>query len=155
MYQFFASIHARPEQVDVGPQLPLEGAALPTLQVPPALLGHAFDRNFEDTLEALSRYERMFVEPDGSFVWVSSHSEPSWQVDGNLYDRDELLLFVDIKGNCPGDRFDQLLQALGWPDTVLMFQLTQHAVFLAEEQFRQYAARPNQPATAATPPPID
>lgn len=139
MYYFFASIHARPEEAEPGEAVQLAEASVPTLHVPRALVGQPFERNFEDTLETLARHERMFVEPDGSFVWVSSHEEPAWQVDGNLYDRDELLLFVDIKGSCPADRFDELLSALGWPGTSLMFQLTRQAVYLAEAEFRRVA----------------
>jgi hypothetical protein len=81
----------------------------------------------------------MFCEPDGSFVWVSSQGEPAWQVDGNLYDRNERLLFVDLKGTCPPREFDRLLGALGWPSTALMFQLTREAVFLDEAEFRRHA----------------
>lgn len=147
MYTFFASIHARPEEVQTGKRIALAGDEYETLEVPAALRGQPFERDFETTLDALGAWERMFVEPDGSFLWVSSHAEAPWQVDGNLYDRDELLLFVDVKGSCPRERFDQLLEVLGWPATPLMFQLTQAAVYLAESEFRRYVSpseRPNK-----------
>ena len=82
----------------------------------------------------------MYCEPDGSFVWVSSQGEPAWQVDGNLYDHNERLLFVDLKGTCPPREFDRFLAALGWPRTKLMFQLTREAVFLDEAEFRRLSA---------------
>ena len=97
--------------------------------------------SFEVASQRLGQLERMFCEPDGSFVWVSSQGDPVWQVDGNLYDRDERLLFVDLKGTCPPDQFDRLLSALGWPETKLMFQLTREAVFLDEAEFRRLSAR--------------
>jgi hypothetical protein len=81
----------------------------------------------------------MFCEADGSFVWVSPHGQRAWQVDGNLYDLGERLLFVDLKGTCPPHQFDRFLAALGWPDTRLMFQLTREAVFLDESEFRRWA----------------
>jgi fatty-acyl-CoA synthase len=46
------------------------------------------------------------------------------------------LLFVDIRGSCPAQPFNQLLSAFGWPATRLIFQLARQAVLLAEEQFR-------------------
>ena len=95
--------------------------------------------SFEETRERLSRLARMYCEPDGSFVWVSSQGEPAWQVDGNLYDLAERLLFVDLKGTCPGEALDQLLTAFGWPAMRVMFQLTREAVFLDEAEFRQWA----------------
>ncbi len=82
----------------------------------------------------------MFVEPDGSFVWVSSADEPRWQVDGNLFDRNGRLLLVDLKGTCDERRFDELLSVLGWPETPLVFELVREAVFVGEDTFRQYAS---------------
>lgn len=141
LYCFYASIHARPSEVESGPAVALAGQTYQTLHVPQALLSEPFERNFEDAVEAFSRWERMFVEPDGSFVWCSSQNATPWQVDGNLYDRDELLLFVDVKGACPKGEFDRFLGALGWPKTPLMFQLTREAVFLDEHEFRRWAAQ--------------
>ncbi len=84
----------------------------------------------------------MYIEPDGSFVWVSSRGEATWQVDGNLYDHLNRLRLVDLKGSCPAERFDQLLAALGWPRTQLVFQLVRAAVFLDELEFRRWALLP-------------
>jgi hypothetical protein len=86
----------------------------------------------------------MFVEPDGSFVWVSSNAAcdqaaPAWQLDGNLFDRNGRLLMVDLKGTCAEAEFDRLLAAFGWPTTPVMFQLSREAVFLDEPNFRRYA----------------
>ena len=44
-----------------------------------------------------------------------------------------------MKGTCPPQRFDELLAALGWPQTQLVFQLTRQAVFLDEAEFRRFA----------------
>jgi hypothetical protein len=97
-----------------------------------------FGRTFEEATEALGRLPRMFAEPDGSFVWVASH-EPAWQIDGVLYDGAGRLWYVELKGCCPQDAFDQLLLTLGWPQTPVAFQLVQEAVSLDEAGFRQYA----------------
>ncbi len=99
-----------------------------------------FACTFEQATGRLAALERMYCEPDGSFVWVSSQQETPWQVDGNLYDRDGRLLFVDLKGSCPPDAFERLLQALGWPQTAVMFQLTREALFVDEGEFRRLAA---------------
>ena len=100
-----------------------------------------FGVSFEEASVALAQLPRMFIEPDGSFVWVSSSSEPHWQVDGVLYDRDERLLFVDLKGTCPATAFDQMLSAVDWPQTPVMLQLMREAVFVDEATFRAIAER--------------
>lgn len=108
--------------------------------MPHDVLGSStFDCTFETAAAGLAELERMFCEPDGSFVWVSSQGEPVWQVDGNLYDKEQRLRFVDVKGSCPDAALDRLLTALGWPATPVIFQLLREAVFLDEAAFRRYA----------------
>jgi hypothetical protein len=111
-----------------------------TRSISPEWLGRStLARSFEDVATDLARFERMYIEPDGSFVWVSGRSEPSWQVDGNLYDHQERVRFVEVKGSCPREQFDQFLVAFGWPRTQLIFQLVRAAVFLDEAEFRRWA----------------
>jgi hypothetical protein len=143
---FHATLHARSPEVVTGVSIELRRAPTPTLIVPPAALANPFALTFEETVTNLERLERMFVEPDGSFVWVSptagtGQEDPSWQLDGNLYDRNGRLLLVDLKGNCTPVAFDELLGCVGWPATGVMFELAREAVFLAEAEFRNYAAR--------------
>ncbi len=141
MLQFNITIHACPPDIVAGPQVPLAGGSYRTLAVAPAALAATtFDCTFEEASERLEALPRMFLEPDGSFVWTSSQSDRVWQVDGNLYDRAERLAFVDLNGCCPAEEFDRLLAAFGWPHTKLVFQLTREAVVLDEAEFRRYAA---------------
>lgn len=140
LYSFFITVHARPADVTPGPDIELQGRKLHTLHISPeSLSATPMDSCFEVACQRLSVLERMYCEPDGSFVWASPQGDPAWQVDGNLYDRNERLLFVDLKGNCPREQFDRLLTALAWPETKLMFQLTREAVFLDEDEFRRFA----------------
>jgi hypothetical protein len=144
LFHFHATLHARSPAVSQGAAIELRGALTPTLLIPPAALAHPFAMTFEEAVTALEQLERMFVEPDGSFVWVSSSDTTAapisrWQLDGNLLDRNGRLLFVDLKGSCTEADFDRLLTALGWPTTPLIFELAREAVFLAEAEFRRYA----------------
>jgi hypothetical protein len=140
MIAFQITIHARPDGVPIGPIIDLGGRRVQTLLVLPKLLATPFQASFEQAMAKLEKLARLFIEPDGSFVWASSQGESNrWQVDGNLFDRNGRLLFVDLKGTCPTEQFDQLLAALGWPETAVMFQLTREAVFLDEAEFRQFA----------------
>ena len=114
----------------------------PTLAVTAQAQGTAFGVSFEEASVALAQLPRMFIEPDGSFVWVSSSSEPHWQVGRRcMYDRDERLLFVDLKGTCPATAFDQMLSAVDWPQAPVMLQLMREAVFVDEATFRAIAEK--------------
>lgn len=141
MFAFQTTVHAMPPAARPGAIVELHGLKLQTLSVAADQLSTPFACTFEEARERLEQLERMYVEPDGSFVWASPHGEPSWQVDGNLYDRQERLLLVDLKGNCPEEQFDRLLTAFGWPATPLAFQLTREAVLLDGPEFRRLAEK--------------
>jgi hypothetical protein len=139
MLSFHISLHIRSEAVTSDTPIILHGQLYRSLTVPQDLLATPFALSFEQAGEALQKLQRLFFEPDGSFVWTSPQGEPKWQVDGNLFDRAGRLLFVDLKGTCTGQRFDQLLSVFGWPATPVMFQLMQEALFLDEAEFRRFA----------------
>jgi hypothetical protein len=133
-------MHARPDESRPGAEIELDRGRFRTLAVPHEALATPFAISFEEGAAAIERLERMYFEPDGSFVWASGQNDlPKWQVEGNLFDRGGRLLFVDLKGSCPGAEFDRFLSALGWPGTCVMFQLARAAVFLDEAEFRRYA----------------
>jgi hypothetical protein len=141
LYSFCATIHAMPADASPGPGVALSGGTFQALQIAPVVLARSeFACDFETALDRLALLERMYCEPDGSFVWASPQGMPAWQVDGNLYDRQERLSYVELAGRCPPPQFDQLLAALGWPQTALVFQLRREAVVLDECEFRRYAA---------------
>lgn len=112
----------------------------PTLAVPRERLSMPLAIAFDDALERLGRLDRMFVEPDGSFVWTGQQLGRPWQVDGNAVELSGRLLLADLKGECPADEFDRLITSFGWPGERLMLLLVRPAVLLAEETFRLHAA---------------
>lgn len=105
------------------------------------LSGEGLTVRFDSALEKLSRLVRLFIEPDGSFVWRRTEADgTAWQVDGNLVDRGDVLACVGLKGHCPERQFDEVLGALGWPEAELSFELPRQGVVLDEAEFRRQAA---------------
>ena len=91
-------------------------------------------------MQTLGALPRMFIEPDGSFVWTGTTPEGErWQVDGSLIDRGDVLAYVELKGSCPEEQFNQILHALGWPQATLDFQLPRRGIILPEAEFRRLA----------------
>ena len=140
IYRFHLAIHARPAGTLPGAAFAANARQYPTLAIDPAQLSVPLAVSFEQAAERLQRLPRLFFEPDGSFVWVSSTDSVAWQVDGSLFDRAERLLYVELKGSCAPAAFDHLLAAFGWPELPLVFQLMRPAVFLDEATFREFAA---------------
>ncbi len=139
LYAFDVTIHARPAEARVARRHVDDRGVWPALDVPRAALAVPLAAGFDESLGRLALLERMYVEPDGSFVWTSPRVGAWWQVDGNAAERDGRVLLVDLRGSCPPAEFDRLLAALGWPAAPLMFQLVRPAVFLDEEAFRRHA----------------
>jgi hypothetical protein len=110
--------------------------------IPPASVAStSLAVSFDSAFVQLSLLARLFIEPDGSFVWRGTDAGGSeWQVDGNLIDQGESLAYVELKGNCPEEQFDELLRTLGWPQQALAFQLPRRGVLLEESEFRRLAA---------------
>ena len=141
MYRFQTSIHARHPQATEGLTVEVRGLALTTLQLPRDGSLTPLAVSFEEVAALLAPLPRMFIEPDGSFVWTSGGRDPAWQLDGVLYDAAGRLMYVELKGSCPVGQFDQLLAALKRPTGELMFQLIAEGVYLGEAEFRSYARR--------------
>lgn len=140
LYAFAISVHARPPEARPLGSHRDERGDWPTVEVPRAALTAPFAGDFDAVLGRLAALERMYVEPDGSFVWTSPREGLSWQVDGQATERDGRLLLIDLRGSCPPAEFDRLLETLGWPEQPLVFQLLRPAVFLDEATFRRHAA---------------
>jgi len=99
--------------------------------------------SFDTALVQLGQLSRLYIEPDGSFVWRGIAEDGSqWQIDGNLIDRGQVLDRVELAGQCPSERLDDILRTLGWPCEPLTFQLPRLGLFLTEEEFRRQAAVP-------------
>lgn len=140
LYTFEISLHHRPQE-GVAPAAAYADAwgAWPSVMLPHDLLAKPLAISFDESIDRLGRLERMYAEPDGSFVWTSQRDGLSWQVDGNVFDRAGHVALVDAKGSCPPEEFDRLLACFGWPAERLLFQLVRPAVFLEEPVFRRHA----------------
>ena len=146
LYAFEITLQSQPAEATAGPPLADAWGTWPTLDVPnKELLASPMAIGFDAAFERLAAIERLYAEPDGSFVWTCSRTGDGaaptwWQVDGNAYERGGRVLLVDLKGSCPPADFDRLLGAFGWPGQPLMMQLVRSATFLDEASFRLHAA---------------
>ncbi|MEQ1828924.1 MAG: hypothetical protein ABL921_23380 [Pirellula sp.] len=85
--KFFLQIHARP--------------------------GQAFSQSFDGLVQLFRNMHGMYVEMDGSFVWIDRETHPHSQMDGMVYDRNGLLEYVEVKGDFSQKQWWSLCQAIG------------------------------------------
>jgi len=138
LYRFHANVFARPASALESERVTLRGLALPTIRV------KAFDAflhvTFEQAIEALTKLPRVDAEPDGFFVISGDQEGRRWQVDGHLFDFNDRLHRVQLRGQCPPHALDGLLQCFGWPGTPPLFELVMEGIALDEAAFRRWAA---------------
>jgi hypothetical protein len=112
--RFHVTLHARPPGTWRIRKEKLETREIQIVEIPSSAMILPFAVSFEEAFEALSLQPRLFIEPDGSFVRVSpADDEPPWQVDGQLFDRDGRLIYVELKGTCSRASFAEVLAACG------------------------------------------
>lgn len=142
MQTFHVLIRPRPANAVAGPAVTIAGVRCETLTA--SSEGAAlFDVTFETACERMARLPRMFIEPDGSFVWTgTSATGERWQLDGNLFDRADRLCYVDCQGQAPPEALDAFLACLGWPATPVLFEHVTAGVLLDEPAFRRLCDRP-------------
>ena len=136
---FDISLHPRPPGTAPGDSYRDDLGLWPTLVVPRDAAGEPLMIGFDEALDRLAGLDRLYVEPDGSFVWVGPGGEGRWQVDGNAYERHGRVLNVDVKGQCPAADWERFLRAWGWPMADLIVQLVRAGVFVDEPTFRRRA----------------
>ena len=150
---FEVSLHAMPVgdgAVLAGPPLKDRWGTWPTLALRPGQFSEPLPVTFDEAIERLGQLSRLYAEPDGSFVWTSPRDGLCWQVNGNLYERNNRLLLVDLKGSCPAAEFDQLLACFGGPPAAVVAQLVRSAVTIDEVTLRQHALARGQAGDGAS-----
>lgn len=105
------------------------------------LFGHPFSCTWEHAAAALEQLPRMIFEADGSWIWSGNDATGSrWQIDGHLFDFEDRLYRVELRGGCPPETFDQLLSCFGWPETQVSFELVREGTRFSEGEFRDSMA---------------
>ena len=127
---FHVAWHRRPECIETGPEILISGVRTPTLHIPTAGLTLPWSLSFEEVITSIERLDRMFAEPDGSFVWRQAAER---QIDGQLYDCDGRLLYVELSGNYLSDDVIALEIALNPQRDPLVVQLLREGVVVAWE----------------------
>ena len=140
MYRLHVSVHRRPESVRMTRHLAHRERVIAVLDVDPEISRDPLPVSFEDAAATLELLPNLYFEPDGSFVYANRDALYPEQLEGQLFDRDGLILYLELKGVCSADMFDAILQSIGWPAATLMFQLLREGFFLDEDQFRSWAS---------------
>jgi hypothetical protein len=122
-------LYSRPPSAQPATVVIVDGRSLATIRCTD-LEASRYLLSFEEAAEAIAGFERMFFEMDGSFVWTGGSAPHAWQLDGMLYDRENRVQRIELKGNCTLLAWQQLLRAFGWPDQAIVAQLIDFDCFV-------------------------
>src|SRR5687768_7138218 len=99
MLHFNVSLYAAPAGSQPARPIELDGGVFQAIDIPAATLAATqLACSFEEAVARMEALERMFVEPDGSLLWVGEDASQRWQVDGNVYDRAGRVQYVELNG---------------------------------------------------------
>lgn len=114
------------------------GNAIEAWRVSPesdVLGAQGFGVDYETVAAQLAAIPRLYIEPDGSFVWVSS-VDPDDRIDGQTTDDGRQLLYVELRGRCEWSQFANVVEQFGVSTSDLIFQLLPEALLIKESQLR-------------------
>jgi len=138
MGPFRIRLWIRPNKTQPGADIQIGAHTISTLRC--ETLDAPFAVTFEEVEDACRLVKRMFLEPDGAFVWSGEENGSRWQVDGHLYDRNGRLLFIELQGVCPPDRFRQFIRLLQSDDQQILVELVMESAIVELADFARIAA---------------
>jgi hypothetical protein len=105
----------------------------------------------ETALARLEAYERMFVEPDGSFLWTGEATTLSlpedargqhqrWQLEGTIYDDGQVVRYIDVLGDCPLLAWQAFLAAFDESLASVTLELVEENLIVAGDWLQQRSA---------------
>ena len=129
-----------PLNATLGGQETILGRSLETLLLPTG--PSPMSVSFEWVAEKLLRMPNLHFEPDGAFTWGSterhSKAKRKWQLDGMIYDRENLIEYVELKGNCDRTTWESLTEVLsGVECTPLVVQWITQGIWISESNFKR------------------
>ena len=93
-----------------------------------------FSKSYETVAESLAEIPRLYIEPDGSFVWVSSE-DVARKINGQVTDDGSQVMFVEFRGRALQKDIDPILSTLRDPVTDLQVQLLPGGEIIDESAF--------------------
>ncbi|MCA9167505.1 MAG: hypothetical protein KDB23_07540 [Planctomycetales bacterium] len=134
------TIHAHP-----GKEVPQSSTAvrqreLLRLELPSEWLTLPMSLSFDTVLARLEQLPRLYIEPDGSFIWIGPQGPDQWKFDGQLHDSTGGLMTIELKVSGTDPELDAILGCLDWPEKAYVFQLVREGIYLDHAQVRQLLA---------------
>jgi len=96
-----------------------------------------FELTFDAFLDAVTNLGNAYVEGDGSFVWRPVLRPDGTFFEGNAFDGEQALRYVELKGRGTRADFARLLTTLGWPQIEIMVQVVEDGMMLPVETVMQ------------------
>lgn len=77
-----------------------------------SVTGRSIAQTFEGFIQAISGWDGMYAEWDGSWVWVFYENQDRYQLDGMLYDQGGVIEYMEIKGRATRAAWEKICSVL-------------------------------------------
>ena len=113
----------------------VDGQTVEALQIEARELNKTFDVSFDKLFESLQEFERLFIELDGSFVWRGTSDDSRWQIDGVVFEKDDRVWYVELKGYCDHQSFNKLVCCLAGNESSCIVQSITEGTVVSGREF--------------------
>lgn len=110
----------------------VDGHEVVAIDLPSTAFQQPLGVTFDATLEFLAALPRLYIEPDGSFIWLSDDGADEWKIDGQLNDSPGGLMTVELKitGRRPWPGLESVLHSVDWPRQAIAFEMVRQGIYL-------------------------
>jgi len=123
-------VHAAPERMLTCSEVTLGGHSLEALSLPTSWLSRPLAVSFDEVLSRLEQLPRLYIEPDGSFIWIGPTGPAEWKIDGQLHDSASGLMTIELKVEGDSPDLCAIFHCLDWPAESLVFQLVREGIYV-------------------------
>jgi hypothetical protein len=138
------TIHARPECEIARRPAVVRLREVSVLELPSHWLTSVLPVSFEHVVQRLEQLPRLFIEPDGSFIWIGPRGPEQWTIDGQLHDSAQGLMTVELKIRGTQPAIDDVLRCLDWPATRIVWQLVREGIYVDHDSLCRLFDLPSQ-----------
>ena len=98
--------------------------------------------SWEEALLRLEKLPRMFVEPDGSFLWTGEATAEAaqWRLEGTVYDDGQVVRYIELRGQCPLRQWQEFLGAFDESFSTVVLDLLDQSTVVEGEWLRRRVA---------------
>jgi hypothetical protein len=131
------SVYPRPSGRHDTKSIEINGIQIDSLCLKTSDFVDTFPCTFEEVFQALDSFDGLHIELDGAFAFRNVDQDRPWQIDGLVFEKDNRVWHLQLKGFCDRHSFEKIMSVCHWPKTDFIVQSITTGTVVASDQFFQ------------------